>query len=90
MKKEWTVEWTSYARKQLLKLPAQVKLRILQKLHYWEQQENPLMFAKATPALKYASHRFRVGDYRLLCKLEKKQLLIIVIKVGHRSVIYSA
>ncbi len=29
-----------------------------------------------------------VGDYRLICKIEDKQLLILVLRVGHRREVY--
>lgn len=32
--------------------------------------------------------RYRVRDYRLLCRLEKKVLIVIVVAVGHRSAVY--
>lgn len=32
--------------------------------------------------------RFRVGDYRILARLENDRLLILVVRIGHRSRIY--
>ena len=32
--------------------------------------------------------RWRVGDFRILGRIEDNQLLVIVVHVGHRSVIY--
>jgi mRNA interferase RelE/StbE len=32
--------------------------------------------------------RYRVGDYRILCRFEDDKLVIPVIAVGHRSIIY--
>jgi mRNA interferase RelE/StbE len=32
--------------------------------------------------------RYRVGDYRLVCRIEKHQLVIVVVTLGHRSVVY--
>jgi len=32
--------------------------------------------------------RYRVGDYRLICRLEDRALTILVIEVGHRREIY--
>jgi len=33
-------------------------------------------------------YKFRVGDYRLIIDLNKDQLEILIIKVGHRKTIY--
>ncbi|MBI3885453.1 MAG: type II toxin-antitoxin system RelE/ParE family toxin [Opitutae bacterium] len=32
--------------------------------------------------------RYRVRDYRLLCRLEKSVLIVVVVAVGHRSSVY--
>jgi mRNA interferase RelE/StbE len=32
--------------------------------------------------------RYRVGDYRLICRLEDQVLTILVLEVGHRREIY--
>ncbi len=35
-------------------------------------------------------HRLRVGDYRVILDIQKNQLRILVIKVGHRKKIYDS
>ena len=32
--------------------------------------------------------RYCVRDWRLLCRLEKKVLIVVVVAVGHRSTVY--
>nr|CBI77786.1 conserved hypothetical protein [Bartonella rochalimae ATCC BAA-1498] len=32
--------------------------------------------------------RYRVGDYRILCDLYDKELVVLVLAVGHRKNIY--
>jgi mRNA-degrading endonuclease RelE of RelBE toxin-antitoxin system len=32
--------------------------------------------------------RYRVGDYRLICKIEDDRLLVLVLRVEHRNEIY--
>lgn len=32
--------------------------------------------------------KYRVGDYRLICKIEDDRLLVLVLRVGHRKKIY--
>ncbi len=32
--------------------------------------------------------RYRIRDWRLLCRIEDRQLIVIVIAAGHRSSIY--
>ena len=32
--------------------------------------------------------RFRVGDYRAICSIVREQLIVQVVKVGHRKGVY--
>lgn len=32
--------------------------------------------------------RYRVGDYRILCLLKDRELIVSVVEIGHRSDIY--
>ncbi len=32
--------------------------------------------------------RYRVGDYRLICKIEDDRLIVLVLRLGHRREIY--
>ena len=32
--------------------------------------------------------RYRIGDYRLICRIEEHRLVVLVLKVGHRREVY--
>ncbi len=32
--------------------------------------------------------RYRIGDYRLICEIDKNKIIIILLDVGHRKNIY--
>jgi len=32
--------------------------------------------------------KYRVGDYRILCKFEDSRLLVLVVEIGHRREVY--
>ncbi|MEI6745635.1 MAG: type II toxin-antitoxin system RelE/ParE family toxin [Methylococcaceae bacterium] len=32
--------------------------------------------------------RYRVGDYRLVCQINDGELIVLVVEIGHRSVVY--
>lgn len=49
---------------------------------------NPEQFGKPLRASKYGLWRYRFRDYRIICRLEKRILLVVVVAVGHRSTIY--
>ena len=50
--------------------------------------ENPRLFGKPLSANSAGQWRYRVGDYRILAKIEDEKLIILVIAVGHRREIY--
>jgi mRNA interferase RelE/StbE len=33
--------------------------------------------------------RYRVGDYRIICNIQKHEMTILTLTVGHRSDVYS-
>lgn len=32
--------------------------------------------------------RYKLGDYRILCRIEDEQIQVIVVKIGHRREVY--
>ncbi len=32
--------------------------------------------------------KYRVGDYRLICRIQDEKLIVVVVKVGHRREVY--
>lgn len=49
---------------------------------------NPRLRGKALNGNKSGHWRYRIGDYRLICKIEDNQLVILALTVGHRREIY--
>ncbi len=53
-----------------------------------ENCENPRIIGKALKADRSDEWRYRVGDYRIICRIEDIELIILVIDGGHRRDIY--
>ncbi len=49
--------------------------------------EDPFSRGKALSGNLAKLWRYRIGDYRLITKIEKKELIILAIDVGHRSTV---
>ena len=49
---------------------------------------NPRSFGKALKHELKGLWRYRVGDYRLICELIDKKLIILALAIGHRRDIY--
>ena len=86
----WKIELSATAARELGKLdPPQAK-RILKFLHErLAPLENPRGIGQALRGSELGEFwKYRVGDYRLICKIEDDQVLILVLRIGHRREIY--
>ena len=50
--------------------------------------ENPRIHGKGLVANRSGQWRYRIGDYRLICDIQDKKIIIYVLEVGHRREIY--
>ena len=50
--------------------------------------ENPRAHGKPLTADRVGQWRYRIGDYRVIAKIEDDRLIILVIAIGHRREIY--
>ena len=46
--------------------------------------ENPRIHGKALVGNHHGEWRYRIGDYRLICLIEDRELVILALTVGHR------
>ncbi len=81
----YSIEFSELALKQFNKLEKVVQDRISSSLE--RIRIKPEAHVKSVVGTPFFS--FRVGDYRLVIKIDKGKLLILIISVGHRSHIYS-
>ena len=77
---------TNPAHKQLLKLPLNIQIRVEQAIDALADTPRPhgVESLKGLPD----AYRIRVGDYRIIYTVRDDELLILVIRVGHRREIY--
>ena len=50
--------------------------------------ENPRIHGKGLVSNRSGQWRYRIGDYRLICEIQDKKIIIYVLEVGHRKRIY--
>ena len=86
----WRIELSAQVDRELGKLDPQHSKRILKFLHERVARlDNPRSIGQALQGSKLGEFwKYRVGDYRLICKIEDERLLILVLRVGHRREIY--
>lgn len=84
-----TVILTPDAKKDLKKLDKSIQKKVSAYLDEVAELENPRSRGKGLSSNLHGLWRYRVGDYRILCKIKDEELIILVLEVGHRSKIYS-
>lgn len=85
----WRVELTETAERQLEELDAQQSKRILKFVQKLTRLENPRSLGEALHGPRFGEFwKYRVGDYRLICKIENDRLMVFVVKIGHRREVY--
>ena len=84
------VELAESADRELGKLDALQRKRILKFLHERVAKlDNPRSIGEALRGSELGEFwKYRVGDYRLISKIEDERLVVLVLRVGHRREIY--
>lgn len=50
--------------------------------------DDPRIHGKPLTANRVGQWRYRIGDYRIIAKIEDDKLIILVIAIGHRREVY--
>ena len=86
----YSVELTAEVDRELDKLDPQHSKRILKFLHEQVAKLNdPRSVGQALHGSRLGEFwKYRVGDYRLICKIEDDRLVVLVLRIGDRKEIY--
>lgn len=85
----YTVELSESADRELAKLDAQPRNRILKFLARVAKLDDPRTIGEALHSSRLGEFwKYRVGDYRLISKIEDDRLVVLVLRLGHRKEIY--
>jgi len=80
------VFYTQKSAKQLKSLPHSIQKRIVEKMRFYANQNNPLKFAEHLSDRREGEFRFRVGNYRLI--FDVRANAIYVLKIDRRDKVY--
>ena len=83
-----TIEYAPAVSKQFSRLDKSIQSRIKKYMSEITLLENPRSRGKALTSNLSGLWRYRVGDYRILCRIHDDKLIITVIEIGHRSTVY--
>ena len=86
----WKVEIDEHARKDLKKLNPQIAKRIVTFLfERLAKLENPRSIGEALHGPKLGEFwKYRVGDYRIISRIEDDVVTVVVVAIGNRREVY--
>jgi mRNA interferase RelE/StbE len=74
------------AQRQLLRVPARIRSRVADAIRGLGADPRPPGCSKLTGSNDY--FRIRVADYGVLYEVRDRDILVLVIKIGHRRDVY--
>ena len=80
----YEIVFSDLAKKQFLKLPKDIQDRIISALERIRVRPESYI----TKLVDDTGYKFRVGDYRVIMDIQKDNLILVILKVGHRKNIY--
>jgi len=86
----WRIEYDLAVRKSVEKLDRHTRGRIRDFLHNRiAMLEDPRQNGKVLKGSALGNFwRYRVGDYRIICDIQDKNLIVLVVEIGHRRDVY--
>ncbi|WP_419804641.1 type II toxin-antitoxin system RelE family toxin [Terriglobus sp.] len=87
----WSVKFEKRAEKALDSLDPVIAKRMLRYIHErLLTRKDPRDLGIAMQGNEHAgNYRFRVGDYRFICSINDEELIVVVVRLGHRREIYA-
>lgn len=88
---DYKVVYTKLSQKDLDRLDPSIVRRILKKVDEFSKHTDPLEFAKKLNRFVFDTYRFRVGDFRVVFRLDpqsKQLVILVVLRVRHRKEVY--
>jgi mRNA interferase RelE/StbE len=86
----WAVEFDPDALKELRKLDRQVQLRLVTFLRERVATlADPRAIGEALAGAKLGSYwKYRVGDWRIICDIQDRRIVVRVLRIGNRREVY--
>lgn len=85
----WKIEYDSRVVKDVKKLDRKAQHQLLA---YFDERiapsSDPRTFGKPLKSSFSGLWRYRIGDYRAICRIEDQDQVVLVLRIAHRSKVY--
>ena len=85
--KPWSIFYVESALDDIIELDGSAK-RIIKKAIEEKLMVDPLKFGKPLRRNLSGLFKLRVGQYRIIYQIRKSEVVVVVVKVGHRREVY--
>lgn len=82
---KFEVQFRTSVEKELKRIPQKDQIRILQSIALLSADPHPPSSKKLSGQDRY---RLRQGDYRILYEIFDQELVVVVVRIGHRRDVY--
>lgn len=85
----WRIDFNPHARDDLARLDREVQRRILRLLRERVAVlDDPRQLGDALAGKLKGLWKYRVGDYRIIARIEDEVVRVLVVRIGHRRQVY--
>lgn len=85
----WQVELTNRAQRELEHLDRAMQRRIAAFIRErLSTEDDPRRFGRALQGTLAGLWRYRIGDYRLICRIIDDRCVVLALSIDHRSTVY--
>jgi mRNA interferase RelE/StbE len=85
----WRVEWEDEAVKELKKMDTRAQRAIVRYMKdKIATEEDPRRFGEPLRKDLKGLWKYRIGSYRVICSIEDKEIVVLIVRVGHRREVY--
>ena len=85
----WRIEFDAEAEDDFRKLDHEIQRRIMRYLRERiATEKDPRRFGAPLKRELSGFWKYRLGDYRIICRIEERTVVVYVIRIGHRREIY--
>lgn len=85
----WQINIEDSALKELSKLDKQAQKNIVRYLRdRVAGSEDPRHFGGPLRSNLVGLWKFRVGSYRIICSINDEEMIVLILRVGHRRLVY--
>ncbi len=82
----YTIDFTASALRELRALDSLTQRRVAAKIE--ELREDPFPPGVRKFQGEAGHWRIRVGDYRIIYRIERRRVVVVIVRIGHRREVY--